>query len=90
MPQYIRAFKCTAQGTPANLTRNPVLGGFGGQESREGYGYTSINTTGVETGCPNRSSNNLGGRASSLNLEGGPVNGGVGSTNREGGTLAGR
>ena len=49
-----------------------------------------IVTRGVETGCPNRGGNNLGGRASSLNLEGGPVNGGVGSTNREGGTLAGR
>ena len=45
MPQCIRAFKCTIRGTPANLTRNPVLGGFVGQESREGYGYTSINTT---------------------------------------------
>ena len=45
MPQCIRAFKSTVQGTPANLTRNPVLGGFVGQESREGYGYTSINTT---------------------------------------------
>ena len=43
--QCIRAFKCTVQGTPANLTRNPVLGGFVRQESREGYGYTSINTT---------------------------------------------
>ena len=30
------------------------------------------------------------GRASSVNLEGGSVNGGVGSTNREGGTLVGR
>ena len=45
--QCIRAFKCTVLGTPANLTRNPVLGGFVGQESREGYGYTSINTTKV-------------------------------------------
>ena len=45
MPQCIRAFKCTVPGTPAYLTRNPVLGGFVGQESRVGYGYTSINTT---------------------------------------------
>ena len=45
MPQCIRAFRCTVQGTPANLTRNHVRGGFVGQESREGYGYTSINTT---------------------------------------------
>ena len=37
---------CT--GTHADLTRNPVLGGFVGQESREGYGYTSINTTQAE------------------------------------------
>ena len=44
----------------------------------------------VETGCPNRCGNNQCGRASSVNLEGGSVNGGVGSTNREGGTLAGR
>ena len=44
----------------------------------------------VETGCPNRCGNIRCGRASSVNLEGGSVNGGVGSTNREGGTLAGR
>ena len=47
MPQCIRAFKCTVQGTHAFVTRNPVLGGFVGQESREGYGYTSINTTAI-------------------------------------------
>ena len=45
VPQCIRAFKCTVQGTPAFLTRNPVLGGFVVQESREGYEYTSISTT---------------------------------------------
>ena len=45
MLQCIRAFKCTVQGTPAIVTRNPVLGGFVGQESRKGYGYTSINIT---------------------------------------------
>ena len=44
----------------------------------------------VETGCPNLCGNNQCGRASSVNLEGGSVNGGVGSTNRESGTLAGR
>ena len=43
----------------------------------------------VETGCPNRCGNNQCG-ASSVNLEGGSVNGGVGSTSRESGTLAGR
>ena len=40
--------------------------------------------------CPDRCGNNQCGRASSLNIEGGWVNGGVGSTNKEGGTLAGR
>ena len=33
------------RGTPAFVTRIPVPGGFVGQESREGYGYTRINTT---------------------------------------------
>ena len=49
MPQCIRAFKCPVQGTPAFVTRNPELGVFVGQESREGYGYTSINATLSET-----------------------------------------
>ena len=38
---------------------------------------------GVKTGCPNRCGNNQCGRESSVNLEGGSVNGGVGSTNRD-------
>ena len=45
---------------------------------------------GVETGCPNRGGNHQCGRARSLNLEGGSVNGDVGSINREGDILARR